>query len=501
MIARKSVFILIVKLISQFLAFIGLFFVAHFMGPEPLGIIGFATGILGMFSFFLYLGFEGSHVKRISEGMDISKCISTYATIRIFLTSFFIITILSSIFIWETFFDNKFIYEQKIVIYILLATMALESINRIMSDTFTAEKLSAKQEIPGLIRSFFQSPLKVGIAVGGFGVINLAGANLAGAFVFTFVSIFLFRKYHFVKPDWFYFKSYLKFALPAMFLMFFLRISISIDKVMIGVFFSLTDVGHYYTVGQFFIVLQTLSAAVAMLLFPSISKAHKNNEDIKIFHLVQKSERFLSMLFVPIIVVILALANPIIHFLLGDSFLPAVPIFQVSGITILIYSLNRPYQSAVVGINRPDIMAKLSFVGLIMVLLFNFILIPKDFLGINFFGLGAFGAALGTLFATMIMTIPTRFVMYRILGFKTYNNRIFIHFTAGTLMFLILYSLSSILPIYNLYYFVSLIFVGIFVYLLVLFILKELGKKEIQFFADTINYTKMKKYILGELRD
>ena len=44
-----------------------------------------------------------AHVKRISEGLDLGKCIGTFLSIRLFLTSFMLITFISSYWFWTGF--------------------------------------------------------------------------------------------------------------------------------------------------------------------------------------------------------------------------------------------------------------------------------------------------------------------------------------------------------------------------------------------------------------
>jgi O-antigen/teichoic acid export membrane protein len=500
MIARKSLLITVTKIFSQAVAFVGLFFVAHLMGPETLGIIGLAMGILGMFSFILYTGFEGSHVKRISEGKDLGKCIGTYAMIRIVVSIIFVIAVILGIFIWENFLNNEFIYELKIVIYILLVAMVVESLNRIITDTFTAEKLAAKTQTTEIARTFVQPPLKIGIAIGGFGVIFLAGANLVGAVISGLVAIVIFRNYPFSKPDYGYFKSYLKFALPAMFFLFYARISNNLSTVMIGAFFSITEVGYYYTVGQIFIVLQTISAAVAMLLFPTMSKEHSNDNLERISNLAYKAERLISIIFVPIISVIIIFADHIIHFLLGETFLPAVPLLRLMGITVLLVSINRPYLTIIPAINRPEISAIISTIVVTFSLSLNVILIPRELFGITLFGLGALGAALSSVISTSIMTVISRTYLYRSLGFKSYNTRILLHLFAGLVMMAFLHYSSEMVPMNQLPYFIILLTVGFCLYFVILRLLREFKKEDMAFFIDTINPQKMKEYFFEEIK-
>ena len=48
-----------------------IFFVARYMGPEPLGLISFGTAYVTLFLIISNLGFDTAHVKRVSEGKDL----------------------------------------------------------------------------------------------------------------------------------------------------------------------------------------------------------------------------------------------------------------------------------------------------------------------------------------------------------------------------------------------------------------------------------------------
>lgn len=55
MIARKSTLIFLNNIVIAIFGAIALFFIAHYMGPEPLGIIGFGLGTFGLYFVSLYM--------------------------------------------------------------------------------------------------------------------------------------------------------------------------------------------------------------------------------------------------------------------------------------------------------------------------------------------------------------------------------------------------------------------------------------------------------------
>jgi O-antigen/teichoic acid export membrane protein len=91
MIARKSFLIIISQFLLRFMGWIGLWILARNWGgfaPEAQGIVGFAISFLAIFNILGDLGFSRAHVKRISEGRDLGKCIGTFITIKLVLIGF-----------------------------------------------------------------------------------------------------------------------------------------------------------------------------------------------------------------------------------------------------------------------------------------------------------------------------------------------------------------------------------------------------------------------------
>ncbi|HHH80248.1 MAG TPA: flippase, partial [Thermoplasmatales archaeon] len=77
MIARKSALIIFTQIINALLGYTALKFIALYMQPWEYGVIGFAYGFVALFSVFGNLGFNAAHVKRVSEGKDLGKCVGT----------------------------------------------------------------------------------------------------------------------------------------------------------------------------------------------------------------------------------------------------------------------------------------------------------------------------------------------------------------------------------------------------------------------------------------
>ena len=69
-----------VENLNAILGWVAIMLVARRMGAGTLGELAYALSLVGGFSFLAFLGFRMAHVKRVSEGMDLGRCIGTFLT-------------------------------------------------------------------------------------------------------------------------------------------------------------------------------------------------------------------------------------------------------------------------------------------------------------------------------------------------------------------------------------------------------------------------------------
>jgi len=503
MIARKSALIILTQILSGILGYIGLKFIALYMDPWEYGVVGFAFGFVSLFSIFGTLGFDQAHIKKISEGKDLGRCIGTYIFTKIVLVGILASFTILSIFLWRFVLRRGFespIVEQSV--YIMLGYFVLFTITQGIIFTFNARKEIAKAQLPFLFFNIMRVIATIFVALNNLGPIALTYTYLFGeVFQFTF-SLILIRKYPFKKPSFEYFKDYLKFAFPVAIASASVILMTNIDKVFIQLFWSSKEVGEYFACYNLSHYLIFFSNAVGLLLFPTISEYHEKRDLIKIKGLIIKSERYLSMIVFPIILLIIILAEPIIHVLLSDKYLPALPVLQVLPFFALIEVFSRPYLAQLKGMNLPKIARNRVLIMVMINIFLNLILIPTDIksIGINLFGFGATGAAIATIVSYLVGLIYIRIVTWKLTGISG-NLRFLYHASSAIFMSIIIYYLNNIILINRWYHLLVFALLGLSIYFSFLFLFKEINKKDIDFFIETLNIKKMIKYIKREIRE
>ncbi|MCJ7570783.1 MAG: flippase, partial [Candidatus Thermoplasmatota archaeon] len=357
MIARKSALYILIQLLNGIIGFIGLKFIALYMQPWEYGIVAFAYGFVALFTIFGDLAFGQAHIKRISEGKDQEKCIGTFAAIKIMLTGFLASTTILSIAIWRYVFGRGFespLHEQ--AVYLLLAYFVLSSLTQTFTFTFSAKKEIAKVQIPTFLFTLTRVIITIFIAYFGFGVLALAYTYILGEIFQFSLAYYFFRKYTVKKPSIDYLKNYTKFAFPLAIGSAAYIIILNVDKVFIQLFWGAQQVGEYYAVFNLSRFILNFSSAVTILLIPTISEYHAKNNIDGIGKLMLTSERYLSMITFPIVILLVVLAGPVIHILLSDKYLPALTVLQILPFFVLFEVLSQPYQSQLQGMNMPHIL-------------------------------------------------------------------------------------------------------------------------------------------------
>lgn len=472
------------------------------MEPWEYGVIGFAFGFVALFSIFGNLGFDAAHIKRISEGKDLEKCIATFAATKIALAGLMASVVIGSVAIWKYVLGKGFETPfHETAVYIMLAYFILLIFTQTMVSTFNARKEIAKSQLPLFAYTFTRVVATIVVAYYGFGVLALAYTYLFGEIFQFALALLFFRGYSVGRPSLEYFKDYTKFAVPMAIVSTSYIIMTNIDKVFIQLFWGAAQVGEYFAVFNLSRFVILFVAAVEMLLFPTISEYHAQNNTEAIKNLVLKSERYLSMIVFPIVVIMVVLAEPEIHILLSDKYMPALPVLHILPFVILIDALARPYVSKLQGMDMPELIRNRVLIMLIFNVSLNLVLIPSGIrsLGIELAGLGAQGAAIATVVAYAVGLIYIRITSWKITGMVG-NVRIILHAAAATIMGMILVYACGIFFIGRWYELVAIAVCSFAIYFALLFLMREFKKEDFDFFMDTFNIKKMLRYIKDEIR-
>ena len=495
-----------VEIINALIGWVALFVVARNMGPSALGEIAYALSLVGGFTFLAYLGFRNAHIKRVSEGKNLAKCIGTFLVVQTALLSLMLIAFGIFYWSWTSILDKHF-YDVRIeVLLSILAYYVIIIYSGIMKDTFTGLQQGAKVAITNLIAEGSRAIIMIFTALFAWKVIWLANAYLIGAILATFFMFWYFKDYSIEKTDRDFVNSYVKYAVPLALLSIVGIVNTFFDKIIVGIFWTETEVGQYYAVQRIALFLGTIALSLEYMLLPAVSRIHQEKSE-GLSGLIHRSERYTLMVTMPVVVVVYIFSSDIIRILLSNDFVDASRALQLLVLGSLIMISNRPWSIALRGADRPDITSVIGILSTISSLVLMLYLVPKEIphLGLyNLPGLGAEGAALAILTSYSIACLGLRFFSFTKLGiapslslgkqiisaiitaFLLSELSVWYNLDAGDLRWYTLFLVSGL---------------GAFLYFAFLSAIGGFKRADFDYLYDVINPFKMLSYVKEELKE
>jgi O-antigen/teichoic acid export membrane protein len=506
LLARKATLVIVNDVIGSVLGLVALFFIARELNSHVLGMIGFGLAFVQLYGIVTNLGYSKAHVKRVSEGQDLGKCVGTYLAIKLVLLLAFNVVLFGSLFIWTDVMGRGFESQYHLnVIYIMALYFNLEAMTRFFITTFTGRLEIAKAQVPRILGNtirlvgtiYFAITITSGHEKMYDAAIPLAWMYVLGGAVQLVVALYFFRGYPISRPSKDIFMSYTKYAIPAIIMTSMVVITVNIDKVMIQAFWSSRHTGLYTAAQRIAFVIVFLTNAIGSVILPSISRHHSKGERSEVRKLMNRAERYIIMIALPPIVMFFTLPHRIINILSGQ-FMGAVPILQILSIWALITVVNTPYRNLIQGFDRPDIMAKVSILQASLNIMLNLVFIPAALFGVTLFGWSAIGAAVATLITQIVLFIVVRWHAYRLSGaVSSLSNALLV--VGGVAMALALLTLDNAVPAVRWYHLMAYGLIGIGVYIGVLVVIGQFTRNDLGFFLQALNPREMFSYVKTEI--
>ena len=501
-VTRKTLLALINSFLMGLVGIISWTFVARNMPIGYVGIVYFAMGFGGMFSFVVDLGFGAAHVKRISEGEDVGRCIGTFMAIKSVLIIVFVIIVVTSIFVWKNVMGRGFNSpNHELMIYIMVGYYIAIHISRIGSQTLIAKIETAKQQMIALVGALVQLVATLFVVLFTDDIVLFGMTFVIGGVANMIIASFFLFEFKIKMPTLRLTKSYIIFALPIFVIYAIAVIPINVDRVIIQLFWDETHVGIYRGGQVFSQYLIQIPMGLGLILFPTISKLDAKGKAKQIRDLVYSTERLIAMVLAPVAALMFVLALPIVTIVSGPIYAESYLVLQPLTLWAFVFSINLPYNRLIMGLGELKKIVIISTAGVIAIVVFDLIFIPADIkmLNIELLGLSARGAALATLLSVMILFIMFRLFCYKYLK-RMLNPSIFRFIIPAFVMGVIIYFANEYFPADRIYWIFLYGCLGMVIYLVIIVVTKGLTKDDIEFFRNVLDPVEMVRYVRHEVR-
>jgi O-antigen/teichoic acid export membrane protein len=496
MIAQKFILGYSSKLLVQFIQIVVSIVIARIAGPTVVGTVAFGLAFVSVFSFIADLGIGSAHIKLVSEGKDLGKCLSTFSVIKISLTVLFFLVVIGALLIQKYIFHVEFkSLAHEYVIFIFLITITLQQLLGIPKVTFAARIEQAKYNIPDLIRTVFAQILRIIVVLLGFRAIALASASLISTIAVIPIILLLFRGYPFSNFDRGLAKQYFKISLPVMVMGISTMVILYLDRIMLQYYTNAEQVGYYaagYKIGSLVLMI---ASSIGLIFFPLFSKAASEGDFQYIKKTIDKFEKFSFLFIMPVVIFLSLYSDVIIKLLLGVQYLNSIPIMTIINLAMFLMVLNMPYGNVITGMGFFKLSAIINLLNLFLFAILILIL-PNP----KIFNLGATGVAITVFVSNLFIGCLYRFFAKQkcsILSLKM-SARFAVFGIINFFGFYFIY--SNLSKVYGTNFKIAFVIIYFVITYLILLILGWIKKEDVHNLKTLINISKMGSYIKEELK-
>ena len=422
------------KLFVQLFQLCATIVVARIAGPTVLGTIAFGLAFVNMFAFIGSLGFGSAHVKIIHEEEDKAKCAGTYAILHIASKLMFLFVVIIYFIIQKYVLHFPFeSREHEIVIMIFMGMILVNTLSEIPQANFTANMEQAKQDIPEIIRNLFLQPARIITVLLGGVAISLAFVNLVSAIIIIPVYWYMSGNIKYWKFDFTLAKRYLKYGIPLVVLALASSFGNTIDKVILQYFANSETVGYYtagFRIGGYFLLI---GQSAGMLFYPYFSKVISDREEFRIKDKISQYEHFIFLFVMPFMIFLAIYSHTLVMVLLGEQYIPSIPVLTIITLAQFIFLLNIPYGNLLAGMGYFKLAAIINIVFIIV-----FALLLVCFVHPKFLNLSEKGAAYAFFLSKVFLA--AMFVFFVSRKMEVFNGERYFKFLSfGLITFLLFY--------------------------------------------------------------
>jgi len=488
-----------------------LVFIAKDMGPEVLGILGYAMASIGILSFLSDFGMGSVHAMHIGRGEDVGKCVGAYAAIRITLLAVFAVVTLVMIEVWKAGFASGAMPTRDVTVrplvdsmYIFLAYYVLMGIGQIATHTFDALDAVAKVHVPAILEVVVRVSFIIYIAASPLGSdpsgpALLASAYAAGIITSTLLASFLMSKYRIVRPNRDILLRYIRSLTPVFIVSMILVLDLFVDKAIVGYFWGERELGLYFGVQRMAVFVSVFSLSVATLILPSVTTYFRRKDVAASWEIVNQAERYVSLVVVPTAAFYLTYGREILMVFLTSEFAEAVRTMDFLVIGSVVVALVVPLRSAVAGVGKPGMLILVGLIGLVFEVALLLVLVPERLFGIDMFGMGGQGAAVALLVTAVYYFFTLRYTAWRAAKILP-NSRSSRHLLGAVAMIGVMYFFDWLfVPAHEWHGLIFLALVGTASYSVISYVMGELEASDYRYFRSLLNPHGTIRYVVNEL--
>jgi O-antigen/teichoic acid export membrane protein len=336
-------------------SFLGVILIARLLGPAEFGL-------LGMISVFIAIG-----TSLVDSGLSSSLIRTQNADDTDFSTVFYLNLFLGCLVYLVVFLLSPYItrfYNQPV----LIDVVRVYCVSFVISAFSSVQLAILSKELKFKKMMFYNIPgVVVGVSVGitlafsGYGIWSVVWMYLTIRFIESLI-LWIFSEwkptmtFSFEKVNFHY-----KFGYKLMLSGLIDTIFKNTYNVLIGKFYSVQSLGYYERANTFNeYPISVITGLINKVTYPLLSKIQDDKEKISLVY--KQMIQLTFFITTPLVLGFAAIAKPIFGLILGEQWLPAVPLFQIICLASILYPIHSYNISVLKVYGRSDLFLKLELI-------------------------------------------------------------------------------------------------------------------------------------------
>jgi len=460
------------QIISYIIGFVFTVYLVRYLGVENYGVLSFALALTNILLILADFGLNTLMTREVARDKSLTqKYLNHIFSVKILQVS--ILVSLVILFVKLVGYPEQTVF----VLYFMMLYLVFSTLSGIFPALFQAYEKLEYQSIAVVLNSLL-------MLIGVFILINYNCGLLMFTFLYAIVSslvliYYLFiamSRFKFPKPsltfDWVFWKVTIKTAAQFGLIGVFSTLYVTIDSVMLSFMQGNEAVGLYNAAYRIVLLLLFIPGAINVAIFPLMSRLYgSSRKSLEI--ITEKYFKSMILLGIPIGVAFTVLSNQIIILIFGKAFMESAPALQILIWGTVFTFGNAAFVQLFQSINKQIITTKITFIGMIVNIALNLLLIPK---------FSYIAASFNTLITEFIVFAMVLYLASR-LGYIN-NGKILIQDTLKIILSsLIMGIFIFIFKDLNLF---ILILTSILLYIILLFVFKGINDEDINIIKNII---------------
>ena len=387
------------------------------LDPSGYGLLQFALSVLGVASLFASLGIPKSAARYVTEYVEREPTQIRYI-LRVSLLYMGVLTGVSAVALAALSGPlARLLGEPSLTPFLLLgaAYVVFEGLSVYLTYIFQGFNRVTWSAVVGVIADVGRLVFVVVFVVAGLGAVGALLGYVAGFAVATLVGmVVLYTRFYTSFTETKNTESglsrrILEYSLPLTATKSAGVLDGKIDAILVGVLLNPTAVGYYALAKQIAEFSVVPVSSLGFTISPTFGEQKASNRLDRAARVYEESLSHVLLAYIPAVVGLVLLAEPLVRFVFGAEYVPAVPVVQALGGYVLIHAVNKITSDGLdyLGLARSRAVAKILMALSNFVL--NLLLIPV---------LGVVGAAVATVVTYSGYTLFNVYCIYQEVTFR-----------------------------------------------------------------------------------